>query len=339
MSQQFIQFEFDKDAVWARIGGRLSVFLDSNCWIHLADGKEAVHIRIRDRLRTHVRSGRLFCPLSWGTLKELFEQSQPSLLRTASLMEELSLNAIFVMRTELFAWEFSRALTRFLSRRSSETLSGLFAPPAAYVGSSPGISLALPGEVSLSPALQANAKAFMRRELSAIGVTGLAKLMGGRNTDKAPPGYSQVAKKVREIVGGDKTKLFAAEAQYAFQTYILPLMSKQSPEATRAWCEQCGPAEDENAWLQGMCADLPALHNFIDVMVVASSQPDRKDNFNHFMDNEIMAAPLAYADVFVSADRAIKDIACNRTSILRRSRCHYCDNLDALEAWLVTITA
>ena len=43
MSTQTIQFGYDKDAVWDRVHGRVSVFLDTNCWINMADGKtEAV---------------------------------------------------------------------------------------------------------------------------------------------------------------------------------------------------------------------------------------------------------------------------------------------------------
>ena len=85
---------------------------------------------------------------------------------------------------------------------------------------------------------------------------------------------------------------------------------------------------------EGPLASYRRLHNFIDIMVVADSQPDRKDDFNHFMDNEIMVAPLAYANVFASRDRAIRDMLRNRTKILSRTKCHYCDTFDALEAWL-----
>ncbi len=37
MSRQTIQFGYDKDAVWNRVSGRLSVFLDTNCWINMFD--------------------------------------------------------------------------------------------------------------------------------------------------------------------------------------------------------------------------------------------------------------------------------------------------------------
>jgi hypothetical protein len=53
------------------------------------------------------------------------------------------------------------------------------------------------------------------------------------------------------------------------------------------------------------------------------------------MDNEIMVAPLAYATVFVSKDKAIRDMLRSRTKILSRTQCQYCDSLDSLEIWLM----
>ncbi len=102
MSTQKIEFGFDKDAVWRRVNGRISVFLDMMCWIEMRDGANETACRVRDRLKALVASGHVFCPLSWGILEELFKQSGERLKITSRLMEELSLNAIFVMRKELY---------------------------------------------------------------------------------------------------------------------------------------------------------------------------------------------------------------------------------------------
>jgi hypothetical protein len=69
-------------------------------------------------------------------------------------------------------------------------------------------------------------------------------------------------------------------------------------------------------------------------MVVADSLPDRKDSNNHFMDNEIVVLPLAYADAFVTKDKGIRDTLRKRTKILDRTTCQYCDGLEALDDWL-----
>src|SRR5207249_3549632 len=111
-------------------------------------------------------------------------------------------------------------------------------------------------------------------------------------------------------------KLFVEEAGNCFYMYITPLLLKYPRHVMACWPARFGSPDDEETWFLKALAELPALHNFIDIMVVADSQPDRKDKCNHFMDNEIMVAPLAYATVFVSEDKAIRHMLRNRTKIL-----------------------
>ena len=210
MSTQKIELGFDKDAVWDKVADRLSVFMDTNCWIDMADEANDTACRVRDKLRDLVASGHIFCPLSWGLLEELFKQSGESLQRTANLMEELSLNAIFVMRTELYQWELSRSVCRLRGEPVDDSLNGLFVPPAAFVGSSP--CLVWNAEVPLESKAQENFKAYMKYNLSKIGVVELAEKMGGSMLAERPPACSDAAKWVREKFKGNKKKLFLEEA-------------------------------------------------------------------------------------------------------------------------------
>jgi hypothetical protein len=303
----------------------------------MADETNENACRVRDKPKALVASGHVFCPLSWGILHELFKQSGESLKMTSSLMEELSLNAIFVMRDELYRWELSRSVRRLRGGLADDSLNGLFAPPAAFVGSGP--CLVLNTDVPLSPETQAHAKSYMKYNLSKIGVVELAERMGGSELEETPPAYSEVAKKVKEKFKGNKRKLFLEEAGNCFYLYITPLLLKYPPQVIASWSAQFGPPDNEEAWFLKALAELPALHNFIEIMIVADSQPDRKDKHNHFMDNEIMAAALAYATVFVSRDKGIRDMLQSLTKILSRTKCQYCDRLDALETWLTETVA
>jgi len=253
-------------------------------------------------------------------------------------MEELSLNSVFLMREELFAWELSRSVNRVLGQPTDDTLDGLFAPPTAFVGSRPCVSFELPDGVSLGAEVVAHAKAFMMEKLSSVGVVKLAEQMGGSRVDRTPPAYSEAAKKAKEMFKGNKKKLFLEEAGNCFRTYITPALDRYPPAVITAWLGQFGSADDEEAWFRKALAELPALYNYTEVVVVASSQPDRKDKYNHFMDNEIMVAPLAYATVFVSGDKGVKDIAGSRTKILSRTKCRYCSTLEELDNWLTTLS-
>jgi hypothetical protein len=70
-----IELGFDKDAVWNRVKGRRSVFMDTNFWIEMADEANETACRVRDMLRELVSAGRAFSPLSWGIIEELRKQS------------------------------------------------------------------------------------------------------------------------------------------------------------------------------------------------------------------------------------------------------------------------
>lgn len=338
MSAPTIDCGFDKEAVWNRVSGRRSVFLDTMGWIDMADGVDATAGRVRDQLRENVAAGRIFCPVSWGTLEELFKQSGPSLERTADLMERLSLNACFVMRTELYDWELGRSVRRLAGGPAEESLNGLFAPPAAFCGT--GSRIVFSEDYPLTPDQKANAEAFMKRELSAIGIRELADKMAGSRLDETPPGYSRAAKLAQERLKGDrKRQLFVEEVGQCLFMYITPLLKSKYPRAMIPWLSQFDSGGNEEAWFQKALAQLPALYNFVEVMVAADLQPSRKDRYNDFMDHEIMCAPLAYADVFFSKDKNVRDLLRNRTRILGRSECHYCGSFAELEAWLATLPA
>ena len=323
MAKQTIQFDFDNEAVWNRIRRRHSIFLDTNCWIQMADEVNETACRVRDGLKRAVVAGKVFCPVSWGILEELFLQSGRSLTVTSNLMEELSLNACFVMRREVFQWEFARSLGRCLGAPVDESLNGLFTTPAAFVGSRPAVMFDMPDGQTISPEAVANAQADFRDEMGRIGITELANSMSGPGPAGAPPAYSEVAKRAMEEFKGDKSKLFVAEATNCFATYVTPLLTRFPPLASTLWLKQfVGPSGDEG-WFRRALTELPALYNFVDIMVATDRQPARKDKHNHFMDNEIAVAPLAYTDVFVAKDKGIRDLLRNRTHILTRTKCLY----------------
>jgi hypothetical protein len=344
VAKQTIQFDFDMESVWNRIRDRRCVFLDTNGWIHLRDSVEKTACRVRELLRARVAGGRLFCPVSWGTLEELFLQAGESLPGTAALMEELSLNACFIMRTEVYQWEFAKSLGRCLGAQVHESLKGLFTNPAAFTGSRPCVTFEIPDHELLGPDAVANAQMVFQKEMASIGIAELAKRMaGGPRIRETPPAYSEAAKKAKELFKGERNKLFVAEAENCFIMYIRPLLGPPpSPAApymfpsavSQKWLAQfAGPGGDEG-WYRRALAELPALHNFVDLMVEADMQTNRKDSNNHFMDYEIMVAPLAYANVFVSRDKGIRHLLRTRKEILGRTKCHYCENLGELESWL-----
>jgi hypothetical protein len=167
-----------------------------------------------------------------------------------------------------------------------------------------------------------------------IGITEPASTMSGPRPVEAPPAYSEAAKKAMETFKGNKSKLFVAEAGNCLAMYVTPLLKRFPPQASRLWMQQFGGPGGEDGWLRRALAELPALYNFVEIMVATDTQPVRRDTHNHFMDNEIIVVPIAFADVFVAKDKGIRDLLRNRTQILARTRCRYCDGFAELETWL-----
>lgn len=300
----------------------------------MADEVDGTACRVRDELKKGVKDGRVFCPVSWGTLEELFLQSGESLRLTACLMEELSLNACFINRAEVFQWEFARSVRRCLGEPVGDSLKGLFTTPAAFAGSRPAVTFDLSDGEQISPVAEASAQAHFQAEMSKIGIAELANTMSGPPLVEAPPAYSEAAKTAMQTYKGNKGKLFVAEAGSCFYRYITSLLKLFPMQATTLWLQQFAGPGGEEGWFRRALSELPALYNFVDVMVATNMQPSRKDSNNHFMDNEIVVAPLAYANVFVAKDKGIKDLLRNRTQILGRTKCGYRDGLPELEAWL-----
>jgi hypothetical protein len=332
MNTQRIELGVDKDAAWSKVAGRRSVFLDTNCWIEMADEANDVACRVRDRLRELVSSGRIFCPLSWGLLEELFNQTGESLKRTARLMEELSMNVTYVMRTEVYEWEVARSVQRAYGKPVAESLSGLFAPVAAFAGSR--FSLEWFADASLDQEARDYAKASVKRELGKISATELVRLVGESLKEEKPPAYAQAAKTARDIFKGDRQKLFLTEAGDIFRMYVVPPLSRYPPDMILQWMKYYGRVEGEDAFFRDCLTHFPALHNHIEIMMAADMQPDRKDKNNDFFDYEIVVAPLAYSSVFASRDKGISHLLRHQTKILSRTTCQYCDSLGALEPWL-----
>jgi hypothetical protein len=328
-----LQLGFDKESAWNKVKDRLSVFMDMNCWINMRDEKCAVAVAVRDRLKDLVSSGQVVCPLSWGLIEELFTQSPDLRQRTAKLMEELSLNVTYIMRREAFDWEIARSIRRVAGEKVDDSLNGLLAPVAAFSGSP--FAVEFPDDYPIEKVDQELVRAIAKQEL---GVIGLARLVDTLNVppneDHEPPAYSEAAKRARKRAKGSKSKLLEMEANEVFRIYVLRSLMIYPPAAVAEWMANVvNPSKRDTLTLESF-ASLPALGNYVEIMATVDSEPDTHYENNDFFDYEIMAVPLAYSSVFVSKDKGIRHLLRQRTQILKRTRCEYCDGLEALEQWL-----
>lgn len=94
------------------------------------------------------------------------------------------------------------------------------------------------------------------------------------------------------------------------------------------------PRDKYGGCMATLLAELPALHNHVEVMTRSSEDPNRKDKLNDFFDLDMMPVPLAYADVFVSHERWVRERFLKLGGFLQRNGCVYCSSYAELETWL-----
>jgi hypothetical protein len=334
---------FDKDAVWEKVRGRRPVVLDTNCWINMGDNKSPAATRIKGTLRKLVSDGAIFCPLSFGLVVELYKQAENSRLRTAALMDELSLRVSYANREEIFAWEVERAVCRIADAGPIDlSLYGLYVPVLAYLSSQ--FQLDFPEEFPLEHT--SDFIGTVKGRMESLTLTELLRMRAGRKEDRIfdfvkhipAPKYSEAAKRTWDVAKGDRTKIERIEAEIIFAQYIQPAIVRLSLPVQAKFLDylRATPKDRYGGCLGGLLNHLPAIHNHIELLTAIAQNPTRRDKINDFFDLEMMPVPLAYASVFVSKDKGIRDVLRNRTEILKRNACRYCCDLAELEEWLTT---
>ncbi|HEX3148021.1 MAG TPA: hypothetical protein VHR66_08045 [Gemmataceae bacterium] len=336
-SEIVVRHEYDRKPVWDRIRGRKSVFLDTNVWIDMADGKLDAAKPIREKLTELVGAGVLFCPLSRTIIWELFKQAKDSRLRTGGLMESLSLNACFTRPEEIFAWEFSVFLKRLASRCDEQCERHmLFVPVLGHLTSSCSLKYAAD-----SPAdyVRESSKIIFDA-LSRMSLTDLLKLDTEVISEflraaPAPP-YQREAEFFRAFAKGDRDKVWTYEAAVVSKNVVEPIIKNLSASDVVTLHAFIGtaPKDKYGGILPTLMPRLPAVCNHVDVMALASEDPNRKDRPSDFYDLDMLPVPLAYADVFVSRDRRIRDMLQNRGKLLHRNRCQFFSDYAAFGDWL-----
>ena len=173
MAKKTIPFTFDKDALCGKVRNMKAVFLDMNAWIRMTDDETPQATGIKDALRRAVSGGRVFCPLSYGVLTELYKQEYYSRMRVGELMEDLSLNVAYANQGEVFAWEVERFVSRELGVGPVDlSLSGLYVPPVLYMSSA--LKMSYPEEAD-SEEVRGKVEG-LRQTLESLTVTEILKM-------------------------------------------------------------------------------------------------------------------------------------------------------------------
>lgn len=297
-----------------KLRNRKAFLFDISVWNRLADGKDKESIEVCETLISLKNRGVLFCPLSTPAIWELRKQGGISFMRTAKLMEELSLNVTFREIDQLFNYEIDHFIKYLLTDEFIPlSIDKLFGPLLSYL--SPSFFL-----INSAGQLTEEQKKFndsLSERIQNISLTSLMEILGEKSCpgSKKTPKFQAANIKRNEFVKSEKTKMKRLEQEHIANSIILPRFNEMVsilPLEQQFFIinklDKLPKSKKYGSVLEYMLSFMPALLSYVQIETVSGYDINRKDTDNDFFDKEILIYGLSYASIFVAFDRWLKDL-------------------------------
>jgi hypothetical protein len=291
---------------------RQVILLDTSVWIRLADGRTSKANELRERLTTLVSKEIVFCPLCAPTIWELRKQKSPSLLRTAEVMEQLSLNVSFRGLDQLFDREVAHLINYLLTREFSPLHpSDKFGPMLSYMDK--GVALNIDFSSSNKEAVQQQLDCVIQN----MSITQLVIRLGDQSSPNVDTrGCYQAGSKARaQFVGKSKSKALRVEQEDAARRILIPKFNVQrrrhpmSDQLIMVERMELMPLSKKYGDATGHILNfMPALHAYVQMLTASGFDLNRKDKANDFYDREILVYGLSYSTIFAACDGWIESL-------------------------------
>jgi hypothetical protein len=296
-----------------KIGERFAVLLDMNVWIDLTEGKAEEISRIREKLRSLVKRGTLFCPLAPTIIWELYRQSYTSSVKVAEVMEELSLNICFAPTEEIYIKEVDAVFEEICT--GAKPVIGpdiLFAPVSTLLGTR--VALHFPNVSAFEdPQLLADHVARQLRATSIVELCRMTKNSFSQPKEQAPR-YAETARRRKEIANESREKARRVEEEEVLGSIVTPRIIELGSllpihvQADLAERLRSLPKDNYDGAARHLISSMPSVNHRIDIFCLVGQDPLRKDKMQDFYDRELIMAPYVYSNVFVTRDKGIRYI-------------------------------
>jgi hypothetical protein len=291
---------------------RQVILLDTSVWIRLADGRTSKANELRERLTALVSKEIAFCPLCAPTIWELRKQKTPSLLRTAELMEQLSLNVSFRGLDQLFDREVAHLINYLLTGEFSPLdPSDKFGPVLSYMDK--GVALNIDFSLSNKQVLQQQLDCVIQN----MSITQLVARLGDQSSPNIDTrGCYQASSKARaQIAGKSKSKALRVEQEDAARRILIPKFNAQrrrhpmSDQLIMVERMELMPMSKKYGDATGHILNfMPALYAYVQMLTVSGYDLNRKDKANDFYDREVLVYGLSYSTIFAACDGWIESL-------------------------------
>jgi len=339
-------YRADKAISWEKVDNKTTIFIDTNVWIDVAEERGTPSASIKSRLSDLAKAGKIICPLSAPLIWELYKQNQQSQLQIACFMDRLSLGVCYRIAKEIFNAEIRRYIQQLIAAELPDSIGevkkNIYVPVSHYLSSVYGISypsswpdnqIAAFEKIFCETHASMSLEQFVR--MMQTGLKGDSHPIKKINTLR----YPQEPKERWEYVKGNRDKLVRIEAETIARNYLLPLINKLPLELRLIILSKTKglPKDKYNGCLETMLDNMPSLKNHTELMAMSAVNPSRKAKPSDFFDLEMLAVPLAYADVIVSQDKWMRDIVCERGTFLKRNNCKYLSSLNEFNLYLESL--
>lgn len=336
-----------REIYWSRVAHRLVIYLDSNVWIDLAEGRTALAKETLDLARLAQTSGTAIFPLSYPSVTEFIRQQVNSTSRRQGhIMDGLSEFVSFRGEALIRDLEILGVYDFMMDGHVRSRVDEVFTATACYIGDG---SLQYPPGWSEKDA--AEMSRLLKAELLTLGVgwyqehlplEDFRKRYDEGDKEWVDEVVSRREQALSVLTNSDGSpsakKLRYEEHVYVLRNYILERLPTlvglaAMMLATRKF-EQRSP-KGSPAVLARVVETMPSVWLGCEMHVqrrLARDQVKRQDNFDH--DHATLGVP--YSDAFVTADSALLDLL-RRCAVAKRYSCQLLRGLQGLRDYLMTV--
>lgn len=312
--ERIVQIDLRDPELSEKARKRLSVLLDMNVWIDLAEGKEKRATQLREQLQRLVKRGRLFCPLAPTIIWELYRQSYASVIKVAELMEELSLGIAFAPTEEVYQHEVDAAFEAIRGCTTPRAVSSdqLFVPIVAHISSVAQIHF--PNAAAFKDPEQLSRD--FASQLLKIGLVDFCRMTYDSLSQVAlqVPGFAETGIRRKEIAGESREKARRVEEEAAMRSLVTPrliALHRRLPWHLKLefYKQLVGlPTDRYGGVTRHLLGLMPSVEHRINVFSRVGRDPGRRDRINDFFDLELIMAPYVYSTALVTRDKWIRYI-------------------------------
>lgn len=313
-----------RDVFHGLVKGRKVIYLDTNIWVELADGKTEEARRCLAECESAVREGSSIFPVSFASVSEVFDQppnAHP--LRQAQIMDRLSLGVTFRAERQIRALEVGFLASELLGLPFAGVSSqDLYTFVYEYLGD---------GYLDFPPGwTKEDAEGFVRLVGSSPEIRSLAFLVQHAPCEQMATRHKErLGKYVLELDAAisrankefvtkdgsvDKNRIHIHEKATVLANTLIPLanrmIARRFGEAGLRHALERAKSQGEGGprRVRQLMLKMPMQEMHCRMMATSHWQRSRKSTPQDFYDVEHATVGLCYSDYFVSLDGGLKDL-------------------------------